>query len=68
MLFGGKILLTVMNWALWSDRTFIMGHVEDELGSVISRKTSIAMIETFRIVVAEFRLRDILYVLGNKTN
>jgi hypothetical protein len=36
MLVAGTVLLTVRNWASWSDRSFIMGHVEDELSLVIS--------------------------------
>jgi hypothetical protein len=38
MLIAGAILLTVRNGASWSDRPFIMGHVEDELNLVISTK------------------------------
>jgi len=38
MLVAGTMLLTVRNWASWSDRPFIMGHAEDELGFVISTK------------------------------
>jgi hypothetical protein len=36
MLVAGAVLLIVRNWALWSDRPFIMGCVEDELSLVIS--------------------------------
>jgi hypothetical protein len=38
MLAAGPILLSVRNWASWSDRTFIMGRVEDELSLVVSTK------------------------------
>jgi hypothetical protein len=38
MLVAGAILLTARNWASWSDRPFIMGHVEDELSLVIPTK------------------------------
>jgi hypothetical protein len=38
MLVAGAILLTVRNWTSWSDRPFIMEHVEDELSLVISTK------------------------------
>jgi hypothetical protein len=37
----GAILLVVRNWASWSDRPFIMRHVEDELSLVISAKNII---------------------------
>jgi len=48
MLVAGAILLTVRNWASWSDRPFIMGHVEDELSLVISTKILlIAVLESF---------------------
>jgi hypothetical protein len=40
MLVTGAVLLTVRNWASWSDRPFIMGHVEDELSLVISIKNN----------------------------
>jgi hypothetical protein len=39
MLVAGAILLTVRNWASWSDKPFVMGHVEDELSLVTSTKT-----------------------------
>jgi hypothetical protein len=38
LLVAGAILLTVWNWTSWSDRPFIVGHVEDELSLVISIK------------------------------
>jgi hypothetical protein len=38
VLVAGAILLTVRNWASWSDKSFIMGHVEDEFSLVISTK------------------------------
>jgi hypothetical protein len=48
MLVAGAILLTVRNWPAWSDRPFIMGHVEDELSLVISTKILlIAVLESF---------------------
>jgi hypothetical protein len=39
------VILIVMNWASWSDRPFIMRHVEDELSPVIS--TKILLIQYF---------------------
>jgi hypothetical protein len=36
VLVPGIMLLTVRNWTSWSDRPFIMGHVEDELSLVIA--------------------------------
>jgi hypothetical protein len=48
MLVAGAILFSVRNWASWSDRPFIMGHVEDGLSLVISTKVlSIAALESF---------------------
>jgi hypothetical protein len=48
MLVAGAILLTVRNWASWSDKPFIMGHTEDVLSLVISIKIlSIAVLESF---------------------
>jgi hypothetical protein len=44
MLFVGTMLLTVRNWASWSDRPFIMGHVKDELGLVISTKILLSVV------------------------
>jgi hypothetical protein len=39
---------TVRNWASWSDRPFVMGHVEDELSLVISTNIRmIAVLESF---------------------
>jgi hypothetical protein len=47
MLVTGTMLLTVMNWASWSDRPFIIGHAEDKLSLVISTKIlSIAVFES----------------------
>jgi hypothetical protein len=47
MLVAGAIL-TVRDWASWSDRPFIMGHVEDGLRLVISTEIlSIAVFESF---------------------
>jgi hypothetical protein len=48
MLVAGALLLTVRNWASWSDRPFIiMGHVEDGLSIVIYTKiVSIAVLES----------------------
>jgi hypothetical protein len=47
MLVAGTILLTVRNWASWSDWLFIMGHVEDDLRLVTSTKVlSIAVLES----------------------
>jgi len=47
-LVAGAILLTIRNCASWSDRSFIMGHVEDELSLVISTKILlIAVLESF---------------------
>jgi hypothetical protein len=46
ILVAGTTLLTVRTWASWSERPFIMGHVEDELSRVISAKIlSIAVLE-----------------------
>jgi hypothetical protein len=46
MLVTGTTLLFVRNWAAWSDRPFVMGHVEDELSRVISTKIlSITVLE-----------------------
>jgi hypothetical protein len=48
MLIAGAILLSVRNWASWSDRPFIMGHVEDELSLVIPTNIlSIVVLESF---------------------
>jgi hypothetical protein len=38
MLVALTMLLTVRNWASWSDRPFIMGHVEDKLSLVNKKK------------------------------
>jgi hypothetical protein len=38
MLVAGTVLLTVRNWLLWSDRSFIIGHVEDEFSLTLSTK------------------------------
>jgi hypothetical protein len=47
MLVAGVILLTVRNWASWSDRPFIMGHLQ-EVSLVISIKIlSIGVVESF---------------------
>jgi hypothetical protein len=47
-LVAGAILLTVRNWASWSDRPFIVVYVEDELSFVISTKILlIAVLESF---------------------
>jgi hypothetical protein len=47
MLVAETMLLTVRNQASWSDRPFVMGHVE-ELGLVISAKIlSLAVLESF---------------------
>jgi hypothetical protein len=44
---AGTRFLTVRMWASWSDRSFIMGHAEDELCLVISTKIlSIAVLES----------------------
>jgi len=46
MLVAGAILLTVRNWASWSERPFIRGHVEDGLILVICTKIiQIAVLE-----------------------
>jgi hypothetical protein len=48
MLVAGAILLIVRNWTSWSDRPFIMGHVEDELSVVLSTKIiSVEVLESF---------------------
>jgi hypothetical protein len=48
MLVAGTLLFTVKSWASWSDRPFIMGHVEDQLSLVISIKMlSTAVLESF---------------------
>jgi len=48
MLVAGTMLLTVKKWVSWSDRPFIVGHVEDELGLVIPTKIlPIAVLESF---------------------
>jgi hypothetical protein len=48
MLVGGTMLLTVRNWASWSDRQFIMGHVETQLSLIISTEIlMIAVLESF---------------------
>jgi hypothetical protein len=46
MLAAGTMLLTVRNWASWSDRPFIMGHVEGELSFVILTRTLTAVLES----------------------
>jgi hypothetical protein len=41
-------VLTVRIWASWSDRPFIIRHVEDELSFLISTKIlSTALLESF---------------------
>jgi hypothetical protein len=48
MLVAGAILLPVRNWESWSDRSFIMGHVEYELSLIISTKILlIVVLESF---------------------
>jgi hypothetical protein len=48
MLVAITMILTVENWASWSDRSFIMGHVEDELSLIISTKILLtAVLESF---------------------
>jgi hypothetical protein len=48
MLVAGAILLTVRNWASWSDRPFIMGHGEEEPSPLISTEILlIAVHESF---------------------
>jgi hypothetical protein len=48
MLLAGTVLVTVRNWASWSDRPFVMGHIEDELTIVIPTKMlSIVVLESF---------------------
>jgi hypothetical protein len=43
------MLLTVRNWASWTDRPSIMGHVEDKLSLVISTKIlSIVVLELYK--------------------
>jgi hypothetical protein len=64
MLIAGAILLTVRNWASWSDRPFIMGHVEDELSLVTSTEIlSIVVFESFLVLVTKFTVQDKLYVV-----
>jgi hypothetical protein len=55
ILVAGAKLLTVRNWATWSDRPFIMGHVEDELSFVISTNIlSTAVLELFfQVLIAK---------------
>jgi hypothetical protein len=45
MLVAGAMLLAVRNWESWSDRPFIMGHLEGELSLVIS--TEVLLIVVF---------------------
>jgi hypothetical protein len=47
MFVAGTLLLTVRNWALWFNRSFIMGHVEYELSLVISTEILIVVLESF---------------------
>jgi hypothetical protein len=44
MLVAGAILLIVRNWASWSDKSFIMGHVEGELSLVISTEILLTVV------------------------
>jgi hypothetical protein len=46
ILVAGTILITVRNWASWSDRPFIVGHVEAELSLIIS--TEMLLITVFK--------------------
>jgi hypothetical protein len=55
MLVAGTLLLTLRNWALWSDRPFIMGHVKDYPNLLISTKILlIVVLESFQVLVAKF--------------
>jgi hypothetical protein len=55
MLVAGTMLLTVRTWASWSDRPFMVGHVEDELSLVISIKILlIAVLQSFQVLVVRF--------------
>jgi hypothetical protein len=48
MLVAGTMLLTVKKWVSWSDRPFIVGHVEDELSFIVSTKIlPIEVLESF---------------------
>jgi hypothetical protein len=48
MLLARAVLLTVRNWTSWSDRPFIVGHIEDELSLVKSTETlSVVLLESF---------------------
>jgi hypothetical protein len=64
---AAAILLIIRYWASWSDRLFIMEDVEDELNLILSTKIlSIAVLESFRILVAKFTVCIKLYVVSNE--